>query len=202
MDYNVIRHDDTVFQIDIGNNSYRFYGKLYEKNDSIKPFLNECFFLEDIMKPFIGLMYIDYSLRMAESSDEGEIEVHSYSGIGKDLCQKITNALAKKLGVKAEEPDQFLDEIYFQVIYDQLRFNIIMKSCCIKPCYVEYSDYLQSPEWITIRNKALKIAGYECSRCGTNTNLHVHHLNYSTIGKESQADLFVVCSDCHESFHS
>lgn len=64
-----------------------------------------------------------------------------------------------------------------------------------------YQNYLNSPRWIEKRNEALYLADYKCSRCGERENLHVHHLNYDSIGNESQADLFVCCKDCHKLFH-
>lgn len=33
------------------------------------------------------------------------------------------------------------------------------------------------------------------------SNIHVHHLDYDSIGNERFTDLMVVCVDCHEKLH-
>lgn len=64
-----------------------------------------------------------------------------------------------------------------------------------------YLDYLQTQEWKDIRDRALKRAGYACQVCYSNQFLHVHHRTYSRRGFEQDADLTVLCAECHELFH-
>ena len=66
---------------------------------------------------------------------------------------------------------------------------------------LEYVEYLDSPEWKAFRAAALKHAGYRCQRCGRArlpSKLHVHHIDYESLGQETFADVRVVCADtCH-----
>lgn len=64
-----------------------------------------------------------------------------------------------------------------------------------------YRDYLQTPEWAARRARALKNARYRCQTCGNGGALHVHHRTYARRGAERNADLTVLCADCHELFH-
>ena len=42
-------------------------------------------------------------------------------------------------------------------------------------------------------------AGHKCAKCGqTSATLEVHHLTYERFGRESEADLIVLCKVCHE----
>lgn len=64
-----------------------------------------------------------------------------------------------------------------------------------------YQAYLNSPTWRLRRNRALKLAGWHCSRCESRRGLEVHHRSYDRLGAELDADLEVLCADCHEGHH-
>lgn len=65
-----------------------------------------------------------------------------------------------------------------------------------------YCDYLQTPEWQATRKRKLKQANYKCQVCNTNgKTLDVHHRTYERRGNERDADLIVLCRDCHSTFH-
>lgn len=63
-------------------------------------------------------------------------------------------------------------------------------------------QYLNSPEWKTKRQHALKLAHYSCQMCGTPRNLHVHHVSYKNLFQETDLDLVVVCNNCHSHLHA
>lgn len=66
---------------------------------------------------------------------------------------------------------------------------------------VNYSEYIQSPEW---RERAEKVrAEYDnrCYICGSSDNLHVHHISYKRLGNESERDVVCLCRDCHMKVH-
>lgn len=65
----------------------------------------------------------------------------------------------------------------------------------------EYREYLQSYEWEVKRENRLEIDEYECQKCGSTTNLHVHHLTYENIFEENMEDLLTLCADCHKEEH-
>lgn len=64
-----------------------------------------------------------------------------------------------------------------------------------------YRAYLLSPEWRTRRNRALKLAGFRCTKCGSKRGLEVHHNTYERLGREWDQDLDVLCVECHEGHH-
>ena len=64
-----------------------------------------------------------------------------------------------------------------------------------------YRAYLQTEEWRTRRNRALKLASFRCVHCGTKRALEVHHRTYERLGEEWDSDLKVLCHDCHAGHH-
>lgn len=64
-----------------------------------------------------------------------------------------------------------------------------------------YRDYLKSDKWAKKRQKILKRDNYQCVRCGSDSRLQVHHLNYDNIFDEEQSDLITVCGFCHALIH-
>jgi hypothetical protein len=64
-----------------------------------------------------------------------------------------------------------------------------------------HRQYLQSPLWKKIRNKAIEHYGSICGKCGCEGN-DVHHLSYDRAGgNEILEDLQVLCRECHEAIH-
>lgn len=61
-----------------------------------------------------------------------------------------------------------------------------------------YLAYLNSAEWKSKRNAALRRFGFRCERCNAKRDLQVHHKTYERMGYERDADLEVLCVDCHE----
>ena len=70
---------------------------------------------------------------------------------------------------------------------------------------MDYSDFLQTPYWVAIRERVIKNVGYKCQLCGDkNSPLHVHHNTYEHHGYEHayyKEDLIVLCERCHSIFH-
>lgn len=52
-----------------------------------------------------------------------------------------------------------------------------------------------------VRNRALKSASWQCQRCPSKRNLHVHHLSYERLGAEFDRDVEVLCENCHRDEH-
>ncbi len=66
----------------------------------------------------------------------------------------------------------------------------------------KYQQYLKSPEWRTLRLKALAYALHKCQLCNGEKDLHVHHRVYpKVLGTEPVTDLTVLCNTCHTMFH-
>lgn len=64
-----------------------------------------------------------------------------------------------------------------------------------------YAQYLQTGHWRTVRDRALRRAGFRCSKCSTKRDLQVHHLTYARRGAELDDDLEVLCRGCHLGLH-
>jgi hypothetical protein len=68
-----------------------------------------------------------------------------------------------------------------------------------------YKQYLATKHWKKRRARALDLANYKCQKCGISSKsakLHVHHLSYDNLGKESDDELMVLCSSCHRKVHN
>lgn len=66
----------------------------------------------------------------------------------------------------------------------------------------DYQSYINSNAWKTspARMGELEAAGYRCRICNRSADevrLEVHHRTYENFGREVQADLTALCSDCH-----
>jgi 5-methylcytosine-specific restriction endonuclease McrA len=70
----------------------------------------------------------------------------------------------------------------------------------------DYAEYLQSDRWKAKRAYYLNRALGRCQLCnkagGPNgRGLHVHHRTYDRVGAELDADVIVLCRECHERHH-
>jgi hypothetical protein len=65
-----------------------------------------------------------------------------------------------------------------------------------------YNEYLKTDWWLHRRERALKLAEHCCQVCNASGRLEVHHRTYERLGHERDADLIVLCADCHRLFHS
>ncbi|MEM9214040.1 MAG: HNH endonuclease signature motif containing protein [Cyanobacteria bacterium P01_F01_bin.150] len=64
-----------------------------------------------------------------------------------------------------------------------------------------YCEYLKTDHWQSIRQVALKRAGYACQVCNSKGILDVHHRTYERRGDEALSDLTVLCRQCHSTHH-
>ena len=60
------------------------------------------------------------------------------------------------------------------------------------------TEYLYSEHWARKKRLKLTASNYTCQRCGSRSNLDVHHLTYERLGHELLRDLVVLCRTCHE----
>ncbi len=74
--------------------------------------------------------------------------------------------------------------------------------CSTGEKFYNYSDYLKGKHWQKVRAKYY--ATYKekvCSMCESTKNLNLHHLRYTSLGKEKLTDIVLVCKDCHSLIH-
>jgi 5-methylcytosine-specific restriction endonuclease McrA len=65
---------------------------------------------------------------------------------------------------------------------------------------MRYQDYLKSDDWQRKRvEKLTRDSGTRrrCAICGSEKNLHIHHLNYMNLFNAKQSDLRILCKRCH-----
>jgi len=65
----------------------------------------------------------------------------------------------------------------------------------------EYGKYLQSKDWKERRDEFRDTWGNKCVCCYSAESLHVHHLNYECLGKETIKDVILLCKGCHLKAH-
>lgn len=69
----------------------------------------------------------------------------------------------------------------------------------------DYSEYLHSARWRAMRARKMARCGGICERCHRSWRdygfLDVHHLDYRRFGAEREADLIVLCRECHNAEH-
>jgi len=69
---------------------------------------------------------------------------------------------------------------------------------------IEYETYISSNKWSRKRKRLLGDHNV-CLGCFRETEggtLHLHHVNYDALGKETRKDVIPLCKVCHEALHS
>ncbi|MDA0710571.1 MAG: hypothetical protein O3B73_10235 [bacterium] len=61
----------------------------------------------------------------------------------------------------------------------------------------DYDTYVRSKAWRSRREQFLADCNHQCVLCGGKENLHVHHLHYQSVGRETAKDVTVCCRRCH-----
>lgn len=64
-----------------------------------------------------------------------------------------------------------------------------------------YRKYLKTRAWKWRRHLILWRDAYECTECGYDRYLQVHHITYKRRGYEAYTDLRTLCKDCHRKEH-
>ena len=53
-----------------------------------------------------------------------------------------------------------------------------------------------------LRQQVLELDGWRCQRCGSLTDLQVHHVNpRSWLGDDTEENLITLCASCHQLVH-
>jgi hypothetical protein len=63
-----------------------------------------------------------------------------------------------------------------------------------------YWDVLKSERWNQLRVEIIAETGGRCEACGYwgQNRLHLHHLHYRALGRETRRDVELLCPFCHE----
>lgn len=92
----------------------------------------------------------------------------------------------------AEEIIKIVDDAFW---YSRECFDTFMRT-------MPYPKYLKTDHWSRCRKRALEAAGHRCQLCNSTHRLQVHHRTYERRGNESPDDVIVLCSACHQLFHT
>lgn len=62
----------------------------------------------------------------------------------------------------------------------------------------KYTEYLNSPQWASKRQRVLERDGHVCQACLIRDAREVHHLTYKHVFNEPLFELIAVCKVCHD----
>ena len=68
--------------------------------------------------------------------------------------------------------------------------------------YETYEQYLQSPEWREKKEEVFAEWGRRCCACGSEENLHVHHMDYIWADGKDKSQCRPLCGKCHRLVHA
>jgi hypothetical protein len=75
----------------------------------------------------------------------------------------------------------------------------------IRDSIVQYSEYINSPHWKSIRDSAMDEVNWRCQECSYLGDdvvaVHVHHLTYAHLGYERPYELVPLCKKHHDEIH-
>jgi hypothetical protein len=104
----------------------------------------------------------------------------------------------------AEVPDRIAALVArFQRELDDVR--PVWDDPAVTPWHERYTEYLQSEDWLQLREAVLRRDNYRCALTGKASRpgdpLQVHHLTYERVGAERLEDLVTVCRSRHKELH-
>lgn len=66
----------------------------------------------------------------------------------------------------------------------------------------DYTEYMKSAEWATLRSDVFDRDNYTCRRCGESgrpgNELTAHHVTYERFRHEKLDDMLTLCKGCHQ----
>jgi hypothetical protein len=65
----------------------------------------------------------------------------------------------------------------------------------------EYETYLNSERWTKKKKYIIETYGGKCEVCDSTKTLIAHHNTYKNRGMEWDAELTILCKDCHHTYH-
>ncbi len=97
-------------------------------------------------------------------------------------------------------PQTLFNKSKFQSYHEQIN-PISNKS--LTPRQIEHREYLQTPKWLSKREKVMQRANHCCEGCGEYLEVHghVHHTTYDNFKDEFLFELIYLCKDCHQRVH-
>lgn len=80
----------------------------------------------------------------------------------------------------------------------ELQRAAAIQAAPLRPRNPDYEDHIASSWWEDFSGDQKLMAKFRCEKCRQPAqDLHAHHLDYRTLGKERPHDVVVVCPLCH-----
>ena len=83
-------------------------------------------------------------------------------------------------------------------------FDFLLISCLIlawlfvrSKRHIDLNAYYKTAHWQRVRRRKYKQAGGKCEICGSTERLETHHIRYSTLWRERNSDLQLLCHAHH-----
>ena len=145
--------------------------------------------------------------------------IWGFSQMATGVCFASHSTIAKRLRISIRTVSRSMKILRAAHYIEDLTPNVNGTTHLYKPCDIlntllssggksqvyytreQYREYLQTPGWKLRRGRAMRSAEYKCRICNTNYTLNVHHRTYERLGHEHDADLIVLCKECHKLFH-
>lgn len=70
------------------------------------------------------------------------------------------------------------------------------------PTALWYSEYLKSERWKAFRLRIIEERGTACEVCFERPHFSLHHNTYARLFNEREADVTLVCKECHQEIHT
>jgi hypothetical protein len=86
-------------------------------------------------------------------------------------------------------------------LMDAIIIKVDNKNMVITLAELPYKQYLRTKYWLELRKVVYSIVGHKCEVCGKDSELDIHHFNYSCRGKETLNDVICLCRNCHFAIH-
>jgi len=74
--------------------------------------------------------------------------------------------------------------------------DFFKRKYCSAECYHAKDEITEH----AYRERARKLRGRFCARCGSTENLHAHHLDHDITNNDPE-NILTLCKDCHELIH-
>jgi hypothetical protein len=120
-----------------------------------------------------------------------------------DATTRIANAIIQLYELSKTEGNEYLTPVIPVLVTEinkrEIELTELWKT--IEEPAFDYHEYLKSEHWQETRKAALKRADYRCQVCNGTKRLEVHHRTYERLWMENDADLTVLCDECHGLFH-
>ena len=136
------------------------------------------------------------SLQLKRKSEDIQIEIE----IDKNPTRRV-NVLSARLFANDEIKKE--DTSQQEILNKQKKFPIVSEYT--GEIINNQNEFLQSKHWAMVKVSYKRIKDTKnkknCEKCGSTSEISLHHLTYKNMGKETPSDLMFLCGKCHCEVH-